>query len=158
MADVVSTGEAFSSTDAQRETWAVTTEVAGGTALINNGRAGVAYTASGGYTGSVTLGPLTLSGIPQGGASLGTLRVSVATDGAYEFAVTGAGPSTANGTPVYAIVGSGGSDAGRITGLTLTAATNTLWGHVFNPESYVAESGVACVKIGGATVTIVSGG
>ena len=144
MADVVSTGEAFSSTDAQREVWPITAEVAVGTALINGTRAGVAYTNSGGYTGpNESIGGMTISGIPTGGVGLDALQASVATDGTYEFPVTGAGPSTANGTPVYAVVSSG-----RITSLTLTASTNTPWGVVNNPQDYVAASDVACVKVG----------
>lgn len=143
----ISTGEAFSSTDAQREVWALANfenaEVAVGTALINNGRAGVAYTSSGAFTASESLGGMTISGVPAGGIGLDALEVSVATDGTYEFPVTGAGPTTANGVPVYAVVSSG-----KITSLTLTASTNALWGVVNNPQDYVAASGVACVKIG----------
>jgi hypothetical protein len=145
MADVVSTGEAFSSTDALREIWAVTTEVAVGTALINGTRAGVAYTASGGFTGSETIGALTISGIPEGGVSLDALEVSVATDGTYEFAVTGATASTANGTPIYAVVSSG-----RITSLNTSdgSGANPLWGVVNNPKDYAASASAICVKIG----------
>lgn len=144
MADVVSTGEAFSSTDAQREVWPVTSEVAVGTALLNGDRAGVAYTASGGATSSETIAGMTISGVPAGGVGLDALQVSVATDGTYEFAVTGATTATANGTKVYAVVASG-----KITGLTLTEGTNTLFGVVNNPQDYVASAaGIACVKIG----------
>lgn len=146
---VVSTGEAFSSTDAQREVWALASfenaEVAVGTALLNNGKAGVAYTNSGGFTGpSETLGGMTISGIPTGGVGLDALEVSVARDGTYEFPVTGASSSTVNGTPVYAIVASG-----KITELTLTVGSNTLWGHVNNPQDFVASASAICVKIGG---------
>ena len=145
---VVSTGEAFSSTDALREVWNLASfenaEVAVGTALINNGRAGVAYTASGGFTASQTLGGMTVSGIAAGGVGLDALQVSVATDGSYEFPVTGATTSTANGTKVFAVVASG-----KITGLTLTEGSNALFGFVNNPQDYVASAaGIACVKIG----------
>ena len=44
MADVVASSPVFASTDGLREIWDVTSEVAAGTALINDGRAGVAYT------------------------------------------------------------------------------------------------------------------
>lgn len=143
MADVVSTGEAFSSTDGLREVWPVATEVAAGTALINGTRAGVAYVASGGYTSSAVVGPYTISGIPSGGESLDALKASVSTDGTYQFPVTGASSSTTNGTLVYAVVASG-----RITGLTLTASTNSLFGVVNNPSDYVAVGTSVCVKIG----------
>ena len=143
MADVISTGEAFSSTDANREIWAVTSEVAVGTALLKGTRAGVAYAPSGGFTSSITVGAITMSGIPVGGVGLDALECSVATDGSYEFPITGATAATANGTLVYAVVASG-----LITGLTLTVGTNTLWGVVNNPQDYAASGAVSCVKIG----------
>lgn len=146
MADVVSTGEAFSSTDANREVWAVATEVAVGTALLNGTRAGVAYAPSGGHTSSQVIGAITLSGIPDGGVGLDALECSVATDGSYEFPITGATAATVNGTIVYAVVSSG-----RITALTLTvgsAPVNATWGVVNNPQDYDASGAVSCVKIG----------
>lgn len=151
MADVVSTGEAFSSTGALREVWPVTTEVAVGTALLNGTRAGVAYTNSGGFTTTDTNSakPATISGIPAGGVGLDALKASVATDGTYEFPVTGVTVNGSvglayNGTPVYAVVASG-----RVTGLTLTASGNTLFGVINNPVDYVpSAAGIACVKIG----------
>lgn len=143
MADVVSTGEAFSSTDALREIWPVTSEVVAGTALLNGTRAGVAYTNSGGSTSSEVVGPYTVSGGPSGGVGLDALEVSVAVDGTYEFAVTGATKATANGTLVYAVV-----STGKITSLTLTSTSNTLWGVVNNPQDYDAAGAVSCVKIG----------
>ena len=156
MADQVSTGEAFSSTDAKREVWKLTTEVSIGTALLNGTRAGVSYVNSGGHTrvDNFSGAPAVLSNIPDGGVGLDALQVTVATDGTYEFpvvtGVTIANSSAANalsqnGVPVYAIVTSG-----RVTGLTLTATANTLWGTVNNPQDYTPSAdGVACVKIGG---------
>lgn len=152
MADVVSTGEAFSSTDAKRELWKLTAEVVVGTALINGTRAGVAYTYSGGSvrTDAYSAAPASLTGLPVGGVGLDALQVTVATDGTYEFPVTGAtiaaaAALAANGTPVYAVVASG-----RITGLTLTVGSNVLWGVINNPQDYIPSAdGVACVKIGG---------
>lgn len=144
---VVATAPGFASTDAQRETWNLASfenaEVAVGTALINNDRPGVAYTPSGGHTISKTVGPVTVSGYPDGGASLDALQVSVATDGTWEFAVTGVTGSTVNGTPVYAIVASG-----KITELTTTASTNKLFGVVNNPAGYTPSASKVCVKIG----------
>lgn len=144
MPDVISTGEAFSSTDAQREIWTVTTEVVVGTALYNVDRSGVAYTNSGGVTRSSTVGGVTSSGIPAGGVGLDLLEVSVATDGSYEYAVTGAVLATANGVLVYAVM------AGvRVDSLTLTVGTNKRFGVVNNPQDYVpSAAGIACVKIG----------
>lgn len=148
MADVISTGEAFSSTDGLREIWPVATEVAVGTALLSaGGKAGVAYTNSGGHTRSDanSAAPSTISGIPDGGVGLDALQCSVSTDGSYEFPVATATPATPNGTSVYAVVASG-----RITGLTLVSTSNTLWGTVNNPQDYAPSgNGIACVKIGG---------
>lgn len=143
MADVVATAPGFASTDGLREVWDVTAEVAEGTALINGTRAGVAYTPSGGHTRSKTVGPVTVSGFPDGGASLPLLKASVATDGSWEFPVTGASAATANGTAVYAVVASG-----RITGLTLTSSGNTLYGVINNPLGYDKAGAFSVVKIG----------
>lgn len=144
---VVATAEAYASTDALRETWNLTSfenaEVAVGTALINNLRPGVAYTPSGGHTRSKVVGPVTISGVPDGGVGLDALEVSVATDGSYEFPVTGATSATVNGTPVFAVVA-----AGKITELTLTASTNAKFGVVNNPKGYVGSATATCVKIG----------
>lgn len=152
MADVVSTGEAFSSTDAKRELWKIATECAVGTALLNGTRPGVAYVNSGGHTrtDANSANPASITGIPDGGVGLDALQVTVATDGTYEFAVTGATIAgavglAANGTLVYAAVTSG-----RPTSLTLTATSNTLYGIINNPQDYVPSAdGIACVKIGG---------
>jgi hypothetical protein len=154
MADVISTGEAFSSTDAKREVWKVATEVAVGTALLGLDlkTAGVAYVNSGGHTrtDANSANPASITGIPDGGVGLDALQVTVATDGTYEFAVATVTIANSvglalNGTPVYAIVSSG-----RITGLTLVSTSNTLWGYINNPQDYTPPAdGVACVRIGG---------
>jgi len=146
MADVVSTGEAFSSTDALREIWPVIAEVVAGTALVTlDERPGVAYTNSGGSTDSETVGALTISGIPSGGVGLDALQCSVAVDGTYEFAVTGATGSTANQTQIYAVVA-----GDRITSLTTSDGTgsNSKFGKVNNPQDYVGAATAICVKIG----------
>jgi hypothetical protein len=143
MADVVAISGAFASTDGLREIWDVTAEVAVGTALLNGTRAGVAYTPSGGHVISTVVGPLTISGFNDGGTGLGLLKVSAATDGTYEFTVTGATAATANGTLIYAVVA-----AGLITSLTTTVGSNTLWGVVNNPSDYDTPGAFSCVKIG----------
>ena len=145
MADVVASAPGFASTDGLREVWTVTAEVAEGTALLQavSERAGVAYTPSGGHTRSKTVGPLTISGSPDGGASLDALKVSVATDGSWEFPITGATAATANGTKVYAVM-----TGALITELTLTASTNKLFGIVNNPHGYDKPGAFSLVKIG----------
>lgn len=144
---VVATSPGFASSDALREVWDLAnfenSEVAAGTALINNDRPGVAYTPSGGHTISKAVGLVTVSGFPDGGVGLGVKEVSVAVDGTWEFAVTGVTGSTDNGTKVYAIVASG-----KITELTTTASGNKLFGVVNNPQGYTPSASKVCVKIG----------
>jgi len=138
----------FASTDALREVWTVASEIPSGTPLVNGTKAGVALTASGGYTRSVTAGPYTLSGIPAGGVSLKALEVSVAVDGTFEFTGvkatdgTSAAPTTtAQGALVY--ITSGGV-------LSLQSTSNTLFGRVNYPlHKYVKVAGKLPVKIGG---------
>jgi len=142
MADVIATQEVFASSDHLREVWPTPVEVASGTALLSGtDKPGVAYTASGGMTGTKNIGPLSF-GFPAGGAGLKDLEVSVATDGTWMFPVTG-GAGAAQGTPIYAVVASG-----RITSLTTTVGTNTLFGRVNLPADYVATAGAVPVKIG----------
>lgn len=137
MADVVATAPVFASTDALREVWDVVAECAVGTALLaGTDRVGVAYTPSGGHTGSKTIGEVTFSGWSDGGVGLPALRCSVAVDGTFEFPVTGVTSATKNGTIVYAIVASG-----QITGLTLTAGSNVRFGTVNAPQGYQAVKG-----------------
>ena len=141
---VVATAPGFASTDALRETWDVTTEVAEGTALIaGTDRVGVAYTPSGGHVRTKTVGPVTISGFPDGGASLDALKVSAAVDGSWEFAVTGVTGATKNGTIVYAVVSSG-----QITELTLTVGTNVRFGTVNSPAGYTPSAAKCVVKVG----------
>lgn len=144
MADVIATAPGFASTDSKREVWDVVTEVAAGTALLaGTDKVGVAYTPSGGHTGSVTIGDKTISGWSDGGVGLPALKCSVALDGTWEFAVTGADGTTKNGTIVYAVVASG-----RITSLTLTSTSNTRFGTVNNPQGYTGSASKLCVKVG----------
>lgn len=137
MADVVATAPVFASTDALREVWDVVAEVAVGTALLaGTDSVGVAYTNSGGHTGSKTVGPATISGVPDGGVGLTALKCSVATDGTWEFPVTGVTSATKNGVVIYAVVA-----AGRITELTTTVGTNVRFGTVNAPAEYQAVAG-----------------
>lgn len=130
----------FASSDNLREIWPVASEISAGTPLINNTRAGVALTDSGGKTRSVTFGPYTLSGIPSGGVGLKALEVTVATDGTFEFAsVAGYTTAATQGTPVY--ITSGGA-------LTMTSTSNTLFGWVNYPEDYIKSNSKTPVKIG----------
>lgn len=111
----------------------------GAPVLDKAGVPAVTVTGSGDYTVSETVYGYTVSGIPAGGASLVGQEVTLAFDGTWEFAVTGATAATAQGTKVYL------TSAGA---LTATAASNTLYGTVDWPPTYDRTRGVVPVKIG----------
>lgn len=111
-----------------------------GDPLLSNSRPAVAITDRGDATKSFTLGGITLSGIPSGGVGLADDEASLAFDGTYEFAVTGATTSTAQDAVVY--ITSGGA-------LTTTASGNTRYGTVDYPKDYHKADGRLPVRIGG---------
>lgn len=113
-----------------------------GTPLIVNSRPAVALTARGDATRTDTAGlPAGLTSITYkvGGASNLPDRASVAFDGTWEFAVTGATTSTTSDTEVF--ITSGGV-------LTLTSTGNTHFGWTDYPRDYRKEAGRAAVRIG----------
>lgn len=100
----------------------------------------VTVTGSGDYTISESLPPYTISGIPHGGFGLEGTEVTVADDGTWEFEVDGADPLTIdNGEPIY--IDTNGE-------LTVTEASNTLYGHTDFPLDYDRTRGVVPVRIG----------
>ena len=100
----------------------------------------VAVTGSGDYTVSEAgFGGVTISGIPAGGVGLEGQQVTLAFDGTWEFTVTGATPTTAQGTKVYI------TTAGA---LTTTATSNTEYGYVDVPVGYDRTRGLTPVRIG----------
>jgi len=110
------------------EVWPVVSGVVSGDAVTSvNGEPGVALTSRGDATTSIVIGPYTISGIPSGGVGLNTAETTVATDGAFHFAVTGASAATPKNTLVYAISAGAGTD---VTSLTLTAGSNLPFGKV----------------------------
>ena len=141
---VLSTGAVFSSTDLQREVW-VAPETAGpGAALISIAdQPAVGITGTGDFTRSEVTGPYTVAGIPAGGVGLDGKETSVATDGTWEFPVTGGLTSTPQNTLVYAVVA-----GGIITSLTLTVGSNKKFGKVNYPKGYEKVAGTLPVKIG----------
>lgn len=104
-------------------------------------RPAVALTDRGDATKSFTIegSDITVSGIPSGGVGLAADEASFAFDGTWEFAVTGATTSTAQGVNVYITSGNA---------LTLTATSNTLFGHTDYPVGYFKRAGFAPVRIG----------
>lgn len=111
-----------------------------GDPLLIDTRPAVAITDEGGATKSFTLGGLTVSGLDSGGVGLKDNEASLAFDGTFEFAVTGATTSTAQGVVVY--ITSGNT-------LTTTAGSNTRYGVTDYPVGYFKRNGYAPVRVGG---------
>lgn len=108
------------------EVWPVPSGTVSGDAVTSiNGEPGVALTSRGDATKSVTIGPITISGIASGGVGNNTAEATVAIDGAFRFDVTGALASTPKNTLVYAVSAGAGTD---VTSLTLTAGSNLPYG------------------------------
>lgn len=111
--------------------------------LLPDGPA-VSLTASGNATKTVSGAgnlPAGVTSLTYENGGVGNLAgsASFAFDGTFEFAVTGATTSTADGVPVY-ITTTGG--------LTLTEGTNTAFGVTDYPRDYAKVAGRAPVRIG----------
>lgn len=121
--------------------------VTSGTPLLDpvDDRPAVALTNSGDSTKTITSADLPMGGgaisltYANGGVGLEGKQTTLAYDGTWEFSVTGAGTSTADGVPVYI------TSAGE---LTLTADTNTLYGSTDAPIDYFKRAGIAAVRVG----------
>jgi hypothetical protein len=103
-----------------------------GTPLIVAGKPAVTLTARGDVTGSVSTGSGTLTR-PIGGIGNKSDSATVAFDGVALFPVVGATSATVKGTAVYI------TSAGA---LTLTEATNTPYGVVYDPNPSAAATAV----------------
>ena len=115
-----------------------------GDPVINVDRPAVAITSRGDTISSTTVDGLTYQH-RSGGFSNKPGEATLAFDGTYEFAVTGATASTGNQVKVYAVVNSG---TGAVTSLTTTATGNTLFGVTDYPNDYYKRAGIAPVRIG----------
>lgn len=132
----------FQSTEKDHRERIVPAGTVPGTPLLVNSRPAVALTARGDVTRTQTTGlPAGLTAITYaiGGASNLADRASVAFDGTWEFAVTGATTGTTSDTEVF--ITSGGT-------LTLTGTGNTHFGWTDYPRDYRKEAGRAPVRIG----------
>lgn len=132
----------FQSTEKDHRERIVPSGTLPGTPLLINGRPVVALTARGDATRTDTTslpGGLTSITYKVGGASNLADRASVAYDGTWEFAVTGATTSTLSDVEVF--ITSGGV-------LTLTSTSNTHYGWTDYPRDYRKEAGRAPVRIG----------
>ena len=131
----------YRNTDSQNRVEDLGKTLAPGAPTTSKGRLPVvAVTGSGDYTTSEVIpGVGTVSGIPAGGVGLRGQEVSLAFDGTWEFAVTGATAATAQGVRVYLTA------AGA---LTTTAASNTEYGCVDWSTDYDRTRGLTPVRIG----------
>lgn len=126
--------------------------VAGGSAVIVDGRAAVTLADAGGTSKTVTSnlpGALTSVSYTDGGVGYKDKCAVVAFDGSWLFPVTGvkdgetvpnSAGTTARGSKVYAVVASG-----KVTSLTLTGTGNTYFGIIDDGN---VVGGVAPVQIG----------
>lgn len=112
-------------------------DVAPGTPVMVDGRAGVTVTGSGDYSRNVVVGPYTVA-VEGGGVGLLDDQATVAFSGTWAFPVAGATAATPEGTPVYI------DEDGE---LTLTATDNEAFGVVdfFRGETSATDT---AVKIG----------
>lgn len=110
------------------EVWPVVTGTVSGAALVSTSASGripaVALTDRGDAERTETFGPYDIT-YPSGGIGLEAAQATVAIDGAFRFAVTGASSATVRNTPVYAVLS---GDA--VASLTLTASTNPPFGRI----------------------------
>lgn len=126
----------------QTREWPVPSGTMANTAVLSAGNEpGVTITNRGDATITKTIGPLTIT-IPAGGVGNRLDSATVATGGSWSGPVTGADGTQPKGTLVYAVVSSG-----AVTGLTLTATSNTKFGVV---DSYIGKgtSLQTAIKIG----------
>lgn len=108
-------------------------------AVSKAGLSVVTVTGSGDYTVSETgFGGVTISGIQAGGVGLRGQEVTLAFDGTWEFAVTGATAATAQGTEVFI------TDATNVLSLTGTVS----YGYVDWSTDYDRTRGLTPVRIG----------
>lgn len=129
----------FASDPAKHRVWAVGTDVAPGTPVVSvSNEPGVTLTGSGDYTITQDLGGIQVT-YPTYAGGRAANEATVATDGTWEFAVTGGSSTTPNNTAVFRT--SGGS-------ITLTVGTNTPYGVVDYPTDYTVVGNVLPIKIG----------
>lgn len=132
----------FQSTQSKHRARTVPSGTVAGTPLLSGSRPAVALTDRGDATRTQTDNlPAGLTSISweSGGVGLKDDQATLAFDGTFEFAVTGATTSTGQDVPVYI------TSAGA---LTLTATSNTLYGATDYPEGFKKIAGRAPVRIG----------
>lgn len=130
----------FASDPAKHRVWAVGNDVAPGTAVISvSGEPGVTLTGSGDYQITQDLGGITVT-YPTYAGGRAANEATVATDGTWEFAVTGGSSTTPNNTAVFRTSGTGQ--------ITLTSTGNAAFGVVDYPTDYTVVGNLLPIKIG----------
>jgi hypothetical protein len=126
----------------QDREWPVASGTNAGTAVVSiSNEPGVTLTNRGDSTLTKVIGTITIT-IPSGGVGNLPNSATVAVNGTYRGAVTGATSATPKNTLVYAVV-----SAGAVTELTLTVGTNTKFGVV---DSFLGKASATdtAIKIG----------
>jgi hypothetical protein len=132
--------QVFADIENTRETWPLPAATGPHVAVEVNGRVGVTLSGTpGAVHAPITLGPITLSGLPQGDNGQGALKSSIHTTGTFAGAVVGGDNTTEQNTPVY--LEADGS-------LNLTEGAGVLFGYVNFPEGYIVSGTVLPIKIG----------
>lgn len=133
----------FASTQSLHRERPVTAGTQPGIPVLSGARPAVTLTAAGGSTKTQTTGlPLGMSSVTFTNGGVGNLadNATLAFDGTFEFAVTGASATT-TASDVEVFITSGGV-------LTLTSSGNTHYGWTDYPRDYRKEASRAPVRIG----------
>lgn len=132
----------YAPTQALQREVPVTANTQPGVPILVGARPAVTVTAAGGATKTQTTGlPSTMTSVTwkNGGIGNATDNATVAFDGTWEFAVTGATTSTLSAVEVFFV--SGGT-------LSLTSSGNTHYGWTDYPRDYRKTNARAAVRIG----------
>lgn len=133
----------FASTQAYHREVPVTAGTQPGVPLLVGKRPAITITAAGGATKTQTTGlPVGITSVTwsNGGIGNATDSATVAFDGTWELAVTGALTTTLSDVEVFYVAADGS--------LTLTAGTNAHYGWTDYPRDYRKTAGRAAVRIG----------
>ncbi len=131
----------FAPTHGKNRVRVVASGVVSGQPLLSGAEPAVALTDRGDAVKTTAIAGSGLTSVTykSGGAGLAANEASLAFDGTFEFAVTGATTGTDSGVAVY--ITAGGA-------LTTTLTGNTLFGYTDYPKGYRKEAGRAPVRIG----------
>ncbi|MET4703033.1 hypothetical protein [Frigoribacterium sp. UYMn621] len=134
--------QVYKGDSSQDREWPVASGTNAGTAVVSiSNQPAVTITNRGDSTLTKQIGYISIT-IPSGGVGNLPGSATIAVNGTYRGAVTGAGSSTPKNTSVFAVVA-----GGLVTELTLTAAGNTKFGVV---DSFLGKASASdtAIKIG----------